>query len=702
MRLSVVSASAVLAALVPGLTAHATILAPPAVVDSATPYNDAYIADNVFDGTDADYASLGEGENTFLEFEFAAPQTFDSIVVISRNTAAGGDWIGSFTLTFDNSPDTITVERVAARGISQIHPLGRSVTATTVRLDVDTLGEGDIQNTGAMEIFFLSTPQNSTPVSTLAVIGSAPAYNQNYAAENAIDGDVGRSTGADDTPEYASASLGPETYLDLDFGAVIPVAGFDWFDRPAIADRTYAFDLIFSTNETFGDADDVVRSYENFFGAMALSAEFDPPIEARYVRYQVVEASSDTANAGVSEFRFYQSGPPATIPPSIVNQPASGKRYAKENYTFSVTVTGTPPLTYQWSRNGTPLEGADGPVLQLTGVTAADDGDYTVTVTNEAGSVTSEAAKLTVDATPGDPQRGLLIHLPFDEGSGLTAADAAGGDQPGTLENFEPGNSHWQPGKSGTAIFFNPYSPDDDDVVTIQDTGAFDFSGTKTFSIACWVNSPPDMDPFQANGGGIVCKGEGGGGEQFSLDLVTGGYRFYVWTGLDPNTAVPVATNIRPDGTWQHLCAVFNSADGRMKLYVNGVEAASGTPPEAILSNEDPITIGSRPFQGYYLNFAGLIDDVRIYDRDLSPLDIEAVMNAGPVDPPIEEELPELTVVRNGDQVVISWPAAVTGWTLEETTSPETGTWTASAGVVNNSLTITGPAGRRFYRLRKP
>jgi hypothetical protein len=77
-----------------------------------------------------------------------------------------------------------------------------------------------------------------------------------------------------------------------------------------------------------------------------------------------------------------------------------------ETATFSVTATGTPPLANQWSKDGVALtdggnvSGARSRVLTLANVQWADAGQYTVVVTNVAGSVTSRVASLTVLVPP--------------------------------------------------------------------------------------------------------------------------------------------------------------------------------------------------------------------------------------------------------------------------------------------------------------
>ena len=65
---------------------------------------------------------------------------------------------------------------------------------------------------------------------------------------------------------------------------------------------------------------------------------------------------------------------------------------------FAVDARGTEALSYQWRFNGANIAGANSPVLRLSAVTSANAGSYSVTVSNSAGSATSNAAVLTVSA----------------------------------------------------------------------------------------------------------------------------------------------------------------------------------------------------------------------------------------------------------------------------------------------------------------
>jgi hypothetical protein len=68
--------------------------------------------------------------------------------------------------------------------------------------------------------------------------------------------------------------------------------------------------------------------------------------------------------------------------------------------TFTVTNDGTAPFTYQWKKNGTDIPGATGQSFVITSIKAVDAGIYTVQITNNAGTVLSDRASISVAVTP--------------------------------------------------------------------------------------------------------------------------------------------------------------------------------------------------------------------------------------------------------------------------------------------------------------
>lgn len=82
-------------------------------------------------------------------------------------------------------------------------------------------------------------------------------------------------------------------------------------------------------------------------------------------------------------------------PPIISSHPKNLDAKAGSGARFSVTASGT-KLTYQWRKNGSVIKGANSAFINIPNVKTGDAGNYTVIVTNSAGTVTSKAAKLTV------------------------------------------------------------------------------------------------------------------------------------------------------------------------------------------------------------------------------------------------------------------------------------------------------------------
>jgi hypothetical protein len=83
--------------------------------------------------------------------------------------------------------------------------------------------------------------------------------------------------------------------------------------------------------------------------------------------------------------------------PVLFTQPIPSQVVAEgTNVTFSVEVEGKPPLNYQWRHNGADLPGATSASLTVSNVTTNQSGNYTVTISNAAGTVTSEPGSLLV------------------------------------------------------------------------------------------------------------------------------------------------------------------------------------------------------------------------------------------------------------------------------------------------------------------
>lgn len=122
--------------------------------------------------------------------------------------------------------------------------------------------------------------------------------------------------------------------------------------------------------------------------------------------------------------------PPAVapdVPPTISSQPQPIAVAEGQAATFTVVASGTAPLSYQWRRSGAAIAGATGASYTLVVATPADDGaQFSVVVTNAAGSIASAPATLSVTPAPAGLV-GVRIAAGGRAGLGFSAARAASG-----------------------------------------------------------------------------------------------------------------------------------------------------------------------------------------------------------------------------------------------------------------------------------
>ena len=90
----------------------------------------------------------------------------------------------------------------------------------------------------------------------------------------------------------------------------------------------------------------------------------------------------------------------ASVPPTIAVQPQNQTVTPGSTASFQVGANGTPPLHYQWQLFGTDLPAVTNATFTIGNAQPDVEGDYTVVVSNNAGAMTSQVARLTILVAP--------------------------------------------------------------------------------------------------------------------------------------------------------------------------------------------------------------------------------------------------------------------------------------------------------------
>jgi hypothetical protein len=294
------------------------------------------------------------------------------------------------------------------------------------------------------------------------------------------------------------------------------------------------------------------------------------------------------------------------LKPEITDQPQAQTVYADTNASISVTAEGK-YLTYQWKKDGVELTGETNATITITDANATlHDGNYSVVVSNDFGSVESEKVEVKIsDAL----LNGLVGWWKFDEGSGTVAYDSSGNGNDGNLTN----GPTWTDGQIGGALSFDGV----DDYVTMGDrTGEARFHN----SVSYWFRA------YQFNNAEMISKSSPAQG--LEILFYNGGLKFFLMTGdVSENKVISFSTGNLNLNQWYHVTAVqFGQGGLPMHFYINGELVGSDVTPETI-SDADKLYVGRWNADGRLYN--GLIDDVRIYDRALSAEEVQALYNLG-------------------------------------------------------------------------
>src|SRR5262249_55949776 len=106
-------------------------------------------------------------------------------------------------------------------------------------------------------------------------------------------------------------------------------------------------------------------------------------------------AAGDSAGLNILDL-----GANFATPPAILSQPLNVRVLPGSSTNFFVAASGTVPLSYQWSFNGTNISGANDEVLTFSNIQVGPTGICSVIISNSLGVVVSSNALLSVDSPP--------------------------------------------------------------------------------------------------------------------------------------------------------------------------------------------------------------------------------------------------------------------------------------------------------------
>lgn len=146
-------------------------------------------------------------------------------------------------------------------------------------------------------------------------------------------------------------------------------------------------------------------------GATGATYSFTPGLADTGSTFSVVVTNAAGSVTSVQATLTVNAAPAEPVAPSIEAHPASVTAGVGQTVTFTVVAFGTTPLGYQWRRNGVDIPDATGPSYQRAALAEDNDAAFDVVVTNAVGSVTSDAAILTVTSQTGANELGDIVAI---------------------------------------------------------------------------------------------------------------------------------------------------------------------------------------------------------------------------------------------------------------------------------------------------
>ncbi|GAA2817908.1 PQQ-dependent sugar dehydrogenase [Crossiella cryophila] len=202
---------------------------------------------------------------------------------------------------------------------------------------------------------------------------------------------------------------------------------------------------------------------------------------------------------------------------------------------------------------------------------------------------------------------GLLAEYGFDAGSGTSAADDSGNGRTGTVS----GATWVTTGRFGRALRFDGVN----DWVTVPNHASL---SPARFTLSAWVQPGTLSTQWRT-----IALRETTNGLSYGLYASSpsrGPGAAVRVGGVERDTAGPTAL---PANAWSYVSTTYDGTT--LRLHVNGALVSSQAVAGSVTASSGALRIGGNAVWGNEF-FAGMIDEVRLYDRALSPAELTADM----------------------------------------------------------------------------
>ncbi len=228
------------------------------------------------------------------------------------------------------------------------------------------------------------------------------------------------------------------------------------------------------------------------------------------------------------------------------------------------------------------------------------------------------SASVPFSATYNGQTNGPSTWWRFDEGTGSTTSDSAGGAVLGNLGS----SAGWATGHSGSGLSLDGTRPS-----YVSGSGPA-VNTAADFTVAAWAYPTLDTGTNRS-----VISQPGTHESSFVLGIGNGGeWRFRMSSAdvASPTLAYVYSSANAALNTWTHVAATYTASTGTLKLYVNG-NPESSTTIASSWNATGGLQVGQRlTSTGLGQFFTGTIDDVLAYRRALTDSQVLALAGAQP------------------------------------------------------------------------